>query len=459
MSEAMEWHPAACIFPMLPDDELQELADDIRQHGQRVPITLLDGKVLDGRNRWIACKLAQVEPRTKVFTGTNREALELVWSLNACTRQLKPGQRAAANAEREKLDAAYAAELEKARKNAPKGGRPAGGKPQQRIVEVKPQERQTDHKIAESIGSNRTYVNDARKICEQRPDLHEKIKAGQMTIPQAKTEIKRENKRKELEQKAEVAKAEFAEQPNWTLLHQDVLEGLQTVVDHHGPARLIFTDPPYNIGVDYGDHHDDSASDQQFVHWCSDWMHLCRECLTSDGSLWVMINDEYAADFVINMRECGLFMRGWIKWYETFGVNCSNNFNRTSRHILYFVVDPKHFVFNETAVLRPSDRQAKYNDSRAQSSGKILDDVWQIPRLAGTSKERIPDFPTQLPLELVSQIVGVASEPGDLVVDPFNGSGTTGVASISADRKYVGIDASEKFIDLAEKRLRCCLLS
>lgn len=135
-------------------------------------------------------------------------------------------------------------------------------------------------------------------------------------------------------------------------------------------------------------------------------------------------------------------------------MNCSNNFNRTSRHILYFVMDEDHFVFNETEVLRPSDRQLKYGDSRAQSSGKILDDVWQIPRLSGTSTERIPDVPTQLPIELVSRVVRCASEPGDLIVDPFNGSGTTGVAAIQSSRKYIGIDASETFIDLADKRLR-----
>lgn len=457
MSAEMRWHPIACIFPMLADDELAALADDIRQHGQREPIVLFEDCVLDGRNRWLACKMAGVKPVTKQFSGDKREALSYVWSAGAMRRDLKPGQKAAANAEREKLDAEYAAEIERIKDEAPKGGRPKSGeKPQQKIVEVlKPQERQTDHKIAEAIGTNRTYVNDARKVYEKRPDLHEKVKAGKLTLPQAKTEIKREEKRQQLEAKAAAAKEAFADQPTWTLIHQDVMDGLQSVVDNHGPARLVFTDPPYNIGIDYGNHHNDSMPRAAFVKWCERWMRLCVDCLADDGSIWVMINDEYAADFVINLRDCcGLNMRAWVKWYETFGVNCSNNFNRTSRHILYFVKDEKRFVFNETAVLRPSDRQAKYGDSRAQSSGKIVDDVWQIPRLSGTCEERIPGFPTQLPLELVRRIVGVASEPGDLVIDPFNGSGTTGVACLESQRKYIGIDASEQFIDLADKRLR-----
>jgi DNA modification methylase len=459
MSSEMRWHPIACIFPMLSDDELAALADDIRKHGQREPIVLFEDCVLDGRNRWIACKMAGVKPVTKQFSGDKRSALAYVWSAGAMRRDLKPGQKAAANAEREKLDGEYAAEIDAMRKAA--AGKKGGDRKTelQKIVTPKtPSEKQrasTDHKIAEAIGTNRTYVNDARKVYEKRPDLHEQVKAGKLTIPQAKTEIKRQEKRQDLETKAAAVKEAFTDQPTWTLIHQDVMDGLQSVVANHGPARLIFTDPPYNIGIDYGNHHNDSMPRASFVKWCERWMRLCSDCLADDGSLWVMINDEYAADFVINLRDgCGLHMRAWIKWYETFGVNCSNNFNRTSRHILYFVKDEDRFVFNETAVLRPSDRQAKYGDARAQSSGKIMDDVWQIPRLSGTCNERIPDFPTQLPLELVRRIVDVASEPGDLVVDPFNGSGTTGVACVQSQRKYIGIDASESFIDIADRRLR-----
>lgn len=456
MATETKWHPAACIFPMLPDEELQELANDIREHGQHEAIVLYDGMVLDGRNRWLACKFANVEPKTRTFLGTPQEALAYVWSTNRVRRQMNSGQVAIALVKRENLDAEYAATVEAMRKAAtarPNAGRPAKSNSVQKIVPNKDTSKLTDSKIAESAGTNRTYINKARKIVEQAPELAAKVEREEMTLSQASTELRRIEKRNDLETKASVIKKEFRDAPLWTLLNQDVMDGLQSVVEHHGPARLIFADPPYNIGIDYGDHHDDSMEFSDFDAWCLKWMRKCCDCLTDDGSLWVMINDEYAADFVMSLRDCGLTMRGWIKWYETFGVNCSNNFNRTSRHILYFVMDEDNFVFNETEALRPSDRQLKYNDNRAQSSGKIFDDVWAIPRLTGTAKERIPDFPTQLPLELVSRIVRIASEPGDLVVDPFNGSGTTGVAAVSSGRKYVGIDASEKFIDLAEKRL------
>jgi site-specific DNA-methyltransferase (adenine-specific) len=100
----------------------------------------------------------------------------------------------------------------------------------------------------------------------------------------------------------------------------------------------------------------------------------------------------------------------------------------------------------------PGARQAKYGDKRAVSTGKNLDDVWTISRVAGTHSQRIQGVSTQLPIELPRRIVACASEPGDLVVDPFNGSGTTGAACQELGRRYLGIEQSERFAGLASAR-------
>lgn len=318
-------------------------------------------------------------------------------------------------------------------------------------------------------GIDRKLAARAQKLAEvpheEFEEAIEKAKQGEMRptkvakelVAKADSKKRAESKRKSQEQAATLT---LPGQDDLLLIQQDVLAGLGFVRDHHSPARLIFADPPYNIGVDYGKGADaDDLDDEKFIDWCRAWIAACCECLADDGSLWVMINDEYADHFGILLREQGLHRRSWIKWYETFGVNCSKNFNRTSRHIFYCVRDPKRFVFHTEAVNRPSDRQAKYGDKRANPDGKIWDDVWgvnpPIPRVVGTANERLPDFPTQLPLALLRAVVGCASDPGDLVVDPFNGSGTTGAACIELGRKYIGIDSSEKFIEAAEIRLRC----
>lgn len=452
VSKPVAWHPAACIFPMMPDEDIQALADDIAVHGLREPVIMFDGKILDGRNRWAACMIASVQPRTTEFKGTSQEALSFVWSKNRTRRHLSSSQAAIADAKRAQLDDEYQKAIAATVAEQPKGGRPKTGT--NNCTGKKDTEALTDSKRAASAGTNRTYIKPAEKIVTTRPDLAEKIEKGELTIPQATAEIRRTEKAAELSQKAEAVREMLTEQPLWTLIHDDVMAGLESVRDHHGPARLIFTDPPYNIGIDYGDGPEaDSIPQDQFIDWCSDWLALCKECLTDDGSLWLMTCDEVAAESCLILKDLGFTIRNWIKWYETFGVNCSSKFNRTSRHIFYATLHPRAVVWNADAVSRPSDRQTKYNDKRASAGGKVWDDVWQIPRLTGTCEERIPTFPTQLPLALVEPIVRCASEPGDLVVDPFNGSGTTGVASIRNARKYVGIDKNAAFIDMAEKRL------
>lgn len=238
----------------------------------------------------------------------------------------------------------------------------------------------------------------------------------------------------------------------WKIVHGDCVQCLSNLIP--GSVQLVFADPPYNIGVDYGGGSKaDQLSEQQFVDWAASWIEPAIAALADDGSIWVMINDEYAAEFCLILKRCGLHMRNWIKWYETFGVNCASKFNRCSRHILYFTKSAKKFVFNTDAVSRPSDRQVIYKDRRADHHGKLWDDVWWIPRLTGTSAERLPDFPTQLPLELVRAIVQCASDPGDLVVDPFCGSGTTGVACIESGRQFVGIEREVKWYEMATRRL------
>lgn len=466
IAEILKNHPAADAWPMMDDDRYGELRSDIEINGQREPITLCDGMILDGRNRYRACVELSIEPITRDYKG---DPWAFAWSLNGARRDLEATVRAlifkrcedgsqkwekrlakiAEDGNRKKSEAVkgmpYAAKGESRKEKVAGHGelRPSSGK------NVAREARAAEAKVSPTTMARADQI-------AKRPDLEQKVVAGEMKPAEALREIRSDKRRKQLEEAAAKAAADHVEdRPTWSILNVDVIDGLETVRDEHGPARLIFTDPPYNIGIDYGEGDEaDLISPQAYIKWVRNWFSLCWDCLTDDGSLWVMIGDEYAAEYCTELKATGFTIRSWIKWYETFGVNCSNKFNRTSRHIFYAVKSDKSFVFNPEPVTRPSDRQTKYGDSRAAAGGKLWDDVWQIPRLTGTCVQRIPDFPTQLPLALVEPIVLCSSMPGDLVVDPFNGSGTTGVASIRNGRKYVGIEKSEKFADMADMRLR-----
>jgi site-specific DNA-methyltransferase (adenine-specific) len=151
-------------------------------------------------------------------------------------------------------------------------------------------------------------------------------------------------------------------------------------------------------------------------------------------------------------------------------VSCTKKFNRSHAHIFYYVVDPKRFTFNADVIRVPSARQTTYADRRANPLGKLPDDTWvlrpqederffqpdtdtwYVSRVCGTFKERT-GHPCQMPEALLERIIRVASNPGDLVLDPFAGSGTTLVAAKRLGRRYLGIELSGEYADKVRKRL------
>jgi site-specific DNA-methyltransferase (adenine-specific) len=219
-------------------------------------------------------------------------------------------------------------------------------------------------------------------------------------------------------------------------------------------ADLVFADPPFNIGYQYDKYHD-KVEKNNYLAWTQDWMAACVNVLKLTGSFYVAIGDEYAAHIRLIGEELGLYLRNWIIWHYTFGQQTKNKFARAHAHLFYFVKDEKEFTFNEHAVRLPSDRQLIYNDKRANSVGKMPDDVWNTyARVCGTFKERQGWHPCQMPELLLARIIAASSHPGDLVLDPFNGSGTTAAAALQLGRDYCGIDISENYVENTKIRLK-----
>jgi len=235
-------------------------------------------------------------------------------------------------------------------------------------------------------------------------------------------------------------------------------------------ADLVFADPPFNIGYEY-DRYDDRRAKADYLAWTERWLAAARRVLKPTGAVFVAIGDEYAAEVKVRLDALGLTMRNWIVWHYTFGVNCSKKFNRSHAHIFYHVADPKRFTFNPDGVRVPSARQTTYADRRANPVGKLPDDTWVLrpqetdahfrpegdtwyaSRVCGTFKERTP-HPCQMPEAVLERIILVASNPGDAVLDPFAGSGTTLAVAKRLGRRYLGIELSEQYADGIRKRLQ-----
>src|SRR4051812_2472473 len=253
------------------------------------------------------------------------------------------------------------------------------------------------------------------------------------------------------------------------LLTGDCLEHFRDVPT--GSIDLAFADPPFNIGYDY-DIYDDRREADHYLDWTRQWAREVVRALKPDGTFWLAIGDEFAAELkVIFHREMGLTLRNWVIWYYTFGVHCRKKFSRSHAHLFYFVKDPKRFTFNDGPIRVPSARQLVYADARAHPKGRLPDDTWILrpqdipegfapdgdtwyfPRVCGTFKERAGWHGCQMPEQLLGRILRACTNPGDVVLDPFAGSGTTLVVAKKLGRRYLGFELSPEYAAQIQARL------
>ncbi|MCK5114155.1 MAG: site-specific DNA-methyltransferase [Phycisphaerae bacterium] len=236
------------------------------------------------------------------------------------------------------------------------------------------------------------------------------------------------------------------------IIQGDCIEILGKVTEP--AADLIFADPPFNIGYKYDVYEDRKAYDE-YYQWTHDWMAACQKILKPNGSFWVAIGDDYAAEVRVIARKLGLNLRNWVIWHYTFGQATKNKFARSHTHLFYFTntTNPKAITFNDMEIRVPSARQTTYADKRANPKGKIPDDVWSFSRVCGTFNERVKWHPCQMPQRVLERIIKVSSNPGDMVIDPFSGSGTTMVAAAMLGREYFGTDLSEDYVAKSKIRI------
>jgi len=230
----------------------------------------------------------------------------------------------------------------------------------------------------------------------------------------------------------------------------DCIEIMKTLPDKS--VDLIFADPPFNIGIKY-DVYNDNIPYEDYYNWSKSWIKEAYRLLKNNGTIYVAIGDEFSAEINIILKKIGFYFRNWIIWYYTFGQSQRKKFNRAHTHILYFTKDKERFIFNDKDIRVPSARQLIYKDKRANPLGKIPDDVWQFSRVCGTFKERIGKHPCQMPEDLLELIIKTSSNQGDLVLDPFGGTGTTSVVAKRLKRNFITMEISKEYYNVILKRL------
>jgi site-specific DNA-methyltransferase (adenine-specific) len=233
---------------------------------------------------------------------------------------------------------------------------------------------------------------------------------------------------------------------------------LETLRSPPGPIHLTFLDPPFNQGRHY-DAHDDDMPEEEYWAWMEDVCRASLEASAPGAALYFMQREKNAAEVLGTVRAAGWDTRNLIVWKKkTSAVPVRNSYNKAYQ-VLAFAAKGAPRIFNELRIDPPLP--AHYTEPRER--GVSLTDVWDDIRemtsgyFAGEEALRGPDgkriHKQQAPVDLLLRVILASTLPGDLVVDPFAGTGTAGVVAGQLGRRYLLSDNSGANCELMRRRI------
>lgn len=239
--------------------------------------------------------------------------------------------------------------------------------------------------------------------------------------------------------------------PDFTILQGDCMERLKEIEDNSIDA--IFADPPYflsnggisvqsgkQVCVDKGDW-DKGGTPEHIYNFNRQWLSLCRSKLKDDGTIWISGTHHNIHVVMRCLQELGYKVLNTITWQKSDpppNLSC------------------KYFNFSTELIIWARKHEKKshkfnYETMKQLNGGSQMTDVWKIPAVSSWEKLQ-GKHPTQKPLRLLYRIILASTNEGDTILDPFSGSGTTGIAANLLGRKYIGIEQDRNFCDLAQRR-------
>lgn len=267
--------------------------------------------------------------------------------------------------------------------------------------------------------------------------------------------------------------SEYAKGRSWRLYQGDCLATLQQMEAES--FDLVFADPPYflsnggftckagkRVPVEKGawDNSKGVENDHEFT---MDWLRACQRVLRPSGTIWVSGTQHVIFNVGFALQRLGFKLLNTVTWYKP---NASPNLS-----CRYFTHSTEILVWASPVAKGKLQHTFNYARMKQENGGKQMRDVWNLPKtgdeeLTADGEGRVwsqisprkgekahGSHPTQKPLALLERVIEASTAEDGLVLDPFNGSGTTGVAALRLNRRYVGIDLDPKYLALSKKRL------
>lgn len=243
-------------------------------------------------------------------------------------------------------------------------------------------------------------------------------------------------------------------------INSDILEALPLLPDEF--ADLIIIDPPYNLTKNFNGFTFLQRSIESYDEYLASWFPLVCKKLKKNGSLYIC-GDWKCTSSLQRAVEKELFVLNRITWQREKGRGSKSNWKNSMEDIWFAVKNPKDYYFNVEAVkikrkvVAPYRQEGKPKDWEESDDGKFRvtypSNFWDDISVPFWSMPENTEHPTQKPEKLYAKLILASSKPGDLVFDPFLGSGTASVVAKKLGRNYCGIELNEEYCLLAQKRL------
>lgn len=263
-----------------------------------------------------------------------------------------------------------------------------------------------------------------------------------------------------LEQAISVLGKPYFQSPGCAIYCGDSLELLNQLPDQQ--VHLTVTSPPYNIGKAY----ETPLPLDGYIDWCTRWIAEIYRLTASTGAFWLNLgylslpNRAKAIPIPYLLWEkIDFFLIQEIVWNYGAGIAGRKFFSPRNEKFLWYVKNPAAYVFNLDDVRDPNVKypnQKKNGKVKVNPNGKNPTDVWEFPKVTSgqnrSSPERTP-HPAQFPLAVIERIIRASSNPNDLILDPFMGSGTTAVAALENGRSVLGFEIRPDYCAIAAQRI------
>lgn len=235
------------------------------------------------------------------------------------------------------------------------------------------------------------------------------------------------------------------------------IDNLRKIADDS--IDLIFADPPYNIGKDFGNNKDKWSSTSEYIKWCKLWIDECFRVLKKNGTFYFMTATQFMPHLDVYVSDKYNVLSRIVWSYDSSGVQSKKMYGSLYEPILMCTKNKNSkytFNFNDIMVEAKTGSQRKLIDYRKKNPApyntkKVPGNVWNFSRVR-FKMEEYENHPTQKPEALLERIILASSNKDDIVLDPFSGTFTTSSVAIKNGRKAIGIELNDEYYKIGIRR-------